>query len=178
MIIFDLDTLADDTHRRHFIEPSINHLRSVKYDGKYANILTGELWQPDYEAYNAACGDDVPIKYTITILSQFIIYSNYNVEIWSVRCESLKSITLKWLYENWFFNMFTIDIKRLDKCIKMRPIGNSDPAHVLKEKWLEDTLIETKWGNKYSIDFVFDSDPESIAMWKRRGVYCFDCRQG
>jgi hypothetical protein len=30
---------------------------------------------------------------------------------------------------------------------------------------------------KAPIDSVFDSDPESIKMWRRRGIFVFNCAQ-
>ncbi len=59
----------------------------------------------------------------------------------------------------------------------MRLIGDNTPLHELKEKWLDDTFEEHKFGRKTPITMVFDSDPQSIEMWKRCGIFVFDCSQ-
>ncbi len=56
--------------------------------------------------------------------------------------------------------------------IKMRPIGDSTPDDVLKERWLDEALAEGK-----QIDFVVDDRPKVVRMWRRRGVFVFDVNQ-
>lgn len=204
MIIFDLDTLADDTHRRHFIDPkhnpnykkrmwcNLDEFKNNKYIAdEYIPIETTEkdvklgdyyVFNPDYDAYKAACGGDVPIKAVLQIYNSLAKYEFFpSIEFWTSRCESTKHQTISWFVSNKIY----IGNYRL----KMRPVGNSEPAHALKERWLDEYM---KWPelesptseNEEKIyrrndlpDFVFDADPDSIAMWRRRGVYCFDCRQ-
>lgn len=79
----------------------------------------------------------------------------------------------------------------VNSILKMRPTGNTTPYHKLKEQWL-DEYIESMWPKleapkkgeenkifyrKDPIEFVFDRDPKSIEMWRRRGVFVFDCNQ-
>jgi len=64
----------------------------------------------------------------------------------------------------------------------MRPIGDNAPDDVLKEKWLDEASIYVnglsgRIGRSDPIDFVFDSDPSSIAMWRRRGIFVFEVNQ-
>jgi len=54
----------------------------------------------------------------------------------------------------------------------MRPEGNMEPYHKLKERWMGMLIDRNK-----KIDMVFDSDERSIQMWRDNGVFCFDCRQ-
>jgi hypothetical protein len=56
--------------------------------------------------------------------------------------------------------------------IKMRPIGDFTSYDQLKESWIDEALAQGK-----NIDFVFDSDPASISMWRRRGIFVFSCCQ-
>lgn len=58
------------------------------------------------------------------------------------------------------------------KNLKMRPIGDSTPDDVLKEKWLDEALKEGK-----NVEFVFDDRPKVVRMWRRRGVFVFDVNQ-
>lgn len=191
MIIFDLDgTLADYEHRRHFITPpdgskyiytdSIPHGDGCILTGHWE--CHGELWQPDWNAFYEACDKDVPIEPVANLVQDlFETYDLYNLEIWSGRSESVRHKTLEWL------NKALHPIKWPTELLKMRPIGNTEPDEVLKERWL-DELIQNSI-NKFmlkekethegcnEIDFVFDSHPASISMWRRRGIFVFNCCQ-
>jgi hypothetical protein len=71
----------------------------------------------------------------------------------------------------------------------MRPIGDNTPDDQLKERWFneynanlwpkleKDTPEGKVFSRKDPIDFVFDSQPASIKMWRRHGVFVFNCSQ-
>lgn len=176
MIIFSLEALADDSHRRHFIEPNMNELRKVRVksgEGEEVFYLNDddERWIPDYDAYTAACGEDKPINPVCKMNELFEIpfaITQVDIQIWSVGCESLREVIDQWLTNQCIYHSE----------LKMRPEGDTTPAHELKEKWLDERYEVTKWGSRHDIEYVFESDPESVAMWKRCGVFVFDCRQG
>lgn len=163
MIIFNLDgTLADCEHRRHFVEP-YTQLGDFDHDFK-----------PDWQGFYEACDKDTPIVPTIQM---FIAIERENIcpitktvispiKIWSGRCESVRGKTEYWINKN--VTPFRWNSNKL----KMRPIGDNTPDHELKELWMDEAIAEDK-----SIDFVFDSDPASIAMYRRRGIFVFDCNQ-
>jgi len=165
MIIFDLDTLADCDHRRHFVD-----LDKYRHAGQIMEFeySDGRKWQPDWKSFNDACDKDkiiFPVAFQFHSLKEkFGI--NHPIQIWSGRCESVKEKTIDWLQIN-----FTRDINWRDQ-LKMRPIGDNTPDDELKEKWLDEELSKGK-----KIEFVFESDPKSIEMWKSRGVFVFDCNQ-
>ena len=54
----------------------------------------------------------------------------------------------------------------------MRPIGDFTPDDELKEKWLDEALSREE-----IIDFVFDDRPKVIRMWRKRGIFVFNCNQ-
>ncbi len=178
VIIFDLDgTLADCEHRRYFVDPQGNHpdyfrkpCESCK-DGSYHMIdpqyhkITGEKWKPDWDAFYETCDQDTPIT-PVTDIFDTISYLE-NVHIWTGRCESVREKTLNWLCENIIFSR-TSNYKTL----KMRPVGDYTPDDVLKEQWLDAALAEGK-----KIEFVFDDRPKVIRMWRRRGIFVFNCAQ-
>jgi hypothetical protein len=201
MIIFNLDgTLANCEHRRHFVQAP-DEDGDENYDRYYSpdhemsdrrkkmifkHKVTGEIWQPHWPAFYAACDLDEPIE---AVLSTFIHLTqgepfNHDVQIWSGRCESVRQKTLKWLVN---LTGYCEDYQYWDRRLKMRPIGDNTPDDVLKEKWLQELLQESMQncldGKKLwhkgieEIDFVFDSDPTSIAMWRRRGIFVFNCAQ-
>ena len=182
MIIFDLDgTLADLEHRRHFVDHRLvphtvidgSAFRQYPkwYDKESDScIVPCDLkWQPDWKSFYEACDKDNPIPSTVE-LYQSLIFENYlrlgqQIEIWSGRCQSVGYKTGLWLELHVWGAPSGV--------LKMRPIGDNTPLHELKERWLLDHLA--RGGNP--IDFVFDSDHKSIQMWRRRGIFVFNCCQ-
>lgn len=179
MIIFDLDgTLADCEHRRHFIANPNKRCSSQFRDcicekcNRYLN------WKSDWKAFHEVCDKDEPILSVIGMLNIFR-KNRKDVEIWSGRCESLREKTERWIE----FNCFPFSIK--NSKLKMRPIGDTTPDQELKERWLDEYMFGEKCiyptlenaipVNK--VDFVFDSNPEVIRMWRKRGIFVFNCSQ-
>lgn len=164
MIIFDLDgTLANCEHRRHFVDERLSKQHA------YGLIYNPEKrFKPDWKSFYEACDKDTPIEPVIDIFTRCVCTDK--VEIWSGRCESVRDKTLLWLDRN-------LNVNNDEFLLKMRPIGDSMPDDVLKERWLEETYEDTKWGRRTPIQFVFDSDPKSIEMWRAHGIFVFDCNQ-
>lgn len=179
MIIFDLDgTLANFEHRRHFITPpdDAKHIFTDSVPHENGCILIGEYqfknrkqWKPDWKSFYEASDKDTPIQ---PVLDVFIHLTqgepfNHDVQIWSGRCESVRHKTLDWLTN---LTGYLEDKMYWDRRLKMRPIGDFTPDDKLKEKWMNETISK-----KETVDFVFDSDPESIKMWRSKGIFVFDC---
>ncbi len=176
MIIFDLDgTLADCEHRRHFVDRDKAAELGICYEdvqftfGGVQNgpwVLTKDsdrLWKPDWKAFYEACDQDKPIYPTLDLMRD--LCGEYEIQIWSGRCESVRNKTIEWLRDNAYgFHKNTE--------LKMRPIGDNTPDDVLKEKWLDETLSLGK-----TIEFVFDDRPKCVRMWRRRGIFVFNCCQ-
>lgn len=184
MIIFDLDDcLANCDHRKHLLDPNsypeiceYSNYRMV--DGKpfidlegrasWRYKLNGEPFSDGLKSFNEDCEKDEPIIPVTKMLFRLLEEQDKEIQIWSGRCESVRDKTEKWLtdllvyqfgqYLDWEFEL------------QMRPIGNSTPDDVLKEKWLYEELAEGK-----TIDYVFDAHKKSISMWRSRGVFVFNC---
>jgi len=190
MIIFDLDgTLADCQHRRHLVDPVFprpggeDYALSLyspdlnaEYFHKYANgkrgffyHKTNKRWEPDWKSFYESCDIDKPIDPVIELLKKFI-KEERRVQIWSGRCESVREKTEEWLEKHISINLLYCFGGY--NSLKMRPIGDYTPDDVLKEKWLDETLSQGK-----KIDFVFDDRPKVIRMWRRRGIFVFNCCQ-
>lgn len=181
MIIFDLDgTLANCEHRRHFVDSSIPHPRREDAEEFMRN---GGKWQPNWSAFYEACDNDEPIKPVISIWNDQISQGMMGLhQIWSGRCESVREKTEKWLDKH----LSCFESHQL----KMRPIGDNTPDDVLKERWLDEYLA-SMWpklaaanddeGKVFHrdnpIDFVFDDRPKVVRMWRRRGIFVFNCQQ-
>ncbi len=76
----------------------------------------------------------------------------------------------------------------LQVVLKMRPIGLDCPIERLMEHWLIEEGVKSlpplkvgeSRGNMqvFPIDMVFSSHGPTIAMFRARGVFVFDCNQG
>jgi hypothetical protein len=182
MIIFDLDgTLADCEHRRHLVDGSYrqgcDHWHQIP--GHPCDMcdeckIKWKAWKPDWKAFYEACDLDIPIEATINLFSiiredftleQFFLQ---NVQIWSGRCESVREKTVEWLNQHLLFDVHVA--KRMT--IKMRPMGDNTPDEELKERWLDEALA-----NGRDIEFVFDDRKKVCRMWRRRGIFVFNCCQ-
>lgn len=185
MIIFDLDgTLADCEHRRRFVDINKNRCPSCK--PPFASRIDSEglpcpdcgfnasRWRPDWKAFYNACDKDKPIRPTLEIL--YSLYREYRcpinniqlkeIHIWSGRCESTRAKTNYWLIKN------GVPLE-IAQNLKMRPEGDSTPDDELKSMWLDELIAHSC----KTIDFVFDDRPKVVRMWRRRGIFVFNCNQ-
>ena len=172
MIIFDLDgTLANCEHRKHFVKETPVWAHNGKNDPMAFNI-TSEPWKnfkPDWDAFHETCDEDKPIQPVCRTLRSWM-ESSVRVEIWSGRSESVKEKTLQWLDEHVSCDGDYLRVSFFN--LKMRPIGDFTPDDELKEKWLDEALSREE-----IIDFVFDDRPKVIRMWRKRGIFVFNCNQ-
>lgn len=136
-IVFDLDgTLADIRHRVH-------HVRG-----------TGK---PDWDAFFAACEDDVPNWPVVNALHAHCIAGD-RVEIWSARSDVVRDQTERWL------NNIGISPALLTH---MRAAGDNTPDVVLKRHWLY-RIHPEEWPS-----VVYDDRQRVVDMWRERGIACF-----
>ncbi len=192
MIIFDLACLANDEHRRHFIDPKF--VPYTIYDGSYFRLYPefydkesdsciipcDPNWKPNYKAYNEACGGDEAIK-PVSRTALSLIF-DIDTQIWSSQCTSIKEPMVKWITDN-IADISYMNQSWLNK-LKMRPIDDTRPKEVLFEGCLDelikndpDTYDIVNRIPKYPVDFVFSSHKPTIDMFRRRGVFVFDCNQ-
>ena len=181
MIVFTLDTLADNSHRRHLIDPSKN-------DGviEWRNLESGENrlgyhyedgvfvdWQPNYPAYYEACDGDAPIKPVTKVFSDLKhrFGEKSDVVIWSSCCESARDKLENWIYQN-IQGMCQYDMENI---LKLRPIGDDRPQEELFKLWYD---INRSTDGVPNVSMVFSSHGPTIAMFRKRGVFVFDCNQG
>ena len=142
-VVFDLDgTLALNEHRVH-------HIR-----GKHR----------DYDAFFAACVDDLPCWPVIEAL-QAHACAGHRVEIWSGRSDQVREHSERWLME-----IAGISGYRLKR---MRRQGDYQPDVDLKRSWLADARA-----NGGAPDLVYDDRDCVVAMWRAEGVPCFQVAPG
>ena len=194
MIVFSLDgTLADCEHRRHFVDPTkdpnaMQDIYSSYADGRFWDLKayeeshTAQEWKPDWKAFYEACDQDKPIEAVISIWNdQISLGAMGKHQIWSGRCASVREKTEKWLHEH----LLCFESHQL----KMRLIGDNTPDDQLKERWWreyydslypkldKDSIEGTEYHRKEKIEFVFTSNPKEIAMWRKYGIFVFNCAQ-
>ena len=182
MIIFGLDgTLADYEHRRHLVDALLDHpdyyrnaCESCK-DGSHHKIdpqfhrITKELWKPNWPAFYEACDKDKPIEPVLRQLRLWMVCES-NIQIWSGRSESVREKTMDWLDHHVSCDGDYSNFE--SRNLKMRPIGDNTPDDELKERWLDEAIADGK-----TIGFVFDDRPKVVSMWRRRGIFVFNCCQ-
>ncbi len=198
MIIFDLDgTLADCEHRRHFVDRRLNNEYQCKpqinpldihclWEPEWTHKVSGQKWKPDWKSFYEACDKDTPIEPVIGLWNDQISLGSMNQHmIWSGRCESVREKTEAWLYKH----LLCFDSLQL----RMRPKENTEPDEVLKERWLDEYNMNlypalpsmndqavtdvSIFKRKDPIEFVFDDRPKVIRMWRRHGIFVFNCCQ-
>lgn len=113
LYIFDLDgTLADQTHRRHFLDKN------------------------DWESYFDSCPEDSPIQPVIDILYG-LYWSGADIWVFSGRSDRVREQTLTWL--DWHTclsrNRFN------DNQLVMRRAGDTRPDDVIKQEMLDNMLL-------------------------------------
>lgn len=170
MIIFDLSCLADDSHRLHFVNPKKfleTFMDSPNFQDK--NWLNRKLigWEPDWRAFYDACDGDAPTEAVSKIFDDLAV--DNEIQIWSCTCESVRS-----KLQNWLYNYIPYSSQEL----KMRPIGDDRPQEQLFEEWLNKEVMLGPFQNITCIDMVFSSHKETIDMFTRRGIPCFQFIKG
>ncbi len=181
MIVFDLDDcLADCEHRRHFIQKPWDHCHKCYEQVTRVNPINQKCecgrdpfsWQENWKSFYEACDKDIPIEPVMKIFSH--VSKEIDVQIWSGRCESVRQKTIDWFFDKWFIGAFEKPLKAwIDQILKMRPIGNTEPDDKLKEMWLHDAkILEGK-----TIDFVFEDRKKVCDIWRRHGIFVFNCCQ-
>ena len=187
MIIFDLDgTLALCDHRRHFVTvpQKWNYKRLIINGVASSSVIERvetEEWKkfkPDWQAFYEACDKDEPNKPIIHILeyigegkehgsdTPFVDYEG--IQIWSGRCESVRKKTETWLRKHVRYYRENCPV------LKMRPIRDSTPDEILKERWLDEYIAS----GGDPIEMVFDDRQKVVDMWRRRGITCLQVAEG
>lgn len=155
MIVFDLDgTLADASHRLHFIDPN--------------GVVGGKR---DWDGFFAACGNDAPMPAILVLCA--MVANGHHVEIWTGRSEgpggSNRTITRDWLLEHTDMAVDPRGIRRL----RMRAHGDHRHDDKLKAEWLQEVRDEGR-----EVTLVFEDRQRVVDMWRRWGVPCFQVAPG
>lgn len=195
MIIFDLDgTLADCEHRTHFVDPSKDP-KAWRYShdewyylDKYGSPCKDKKWKADWKSFYKKCDQDKPIYPSWCVFNQQAQWTN--IKIWSGRFESVREKTIYWLMNKCPLKPTYWNEESWNRVLKMRPVGDYTSDDQLKERWLDEYMFGEKCEfptlegaipcedyQENPIEFVFDDRFEAIRMWRRRGIFVFNCCQ-
>ena len=151
--IFDVDnTLADCSHRLHFILP------------KGKNIADLEAYKPDWDAFYSACLDDKAIMDVVSIWRRLAADPNVEMLFVTGRPEKYKSLTFEWLCK-W------VSPKLCN--LYMRTDGDHRPDWIVKAE-----LYEKYIKGHYYIQGVFEDRLACVNMWRNLGLTCFQVADG
>ncbi|WP_067070380.1 phosphatase domain-containing protein [Roseateles chitosanitabidus] len=183
LYIFDLDgTLALIEHRRHLVEakcPTCHGNGTVRRPKDSAEWKGGFIRcedcegsgkaKPDWRAFFAACVHDAP-NWPVIGTMMALLKSGADVRIWSGRSAEVMNETLTWLHR-WVCGD-EIDADELQ--LMMRREGDHTPDEQLKAGWY-DALSEY---DRKRLVAVFDDRDKVVAMWRAKGVACFQVAPG
>ena len=151
LYIFDVDgTLALIDHRVHYLDQNDNPNR----------------WRQFY----AACDKDKPNTPVITILNN-LLFLGADVLLFSGRSEEVRDKTVNWLSENTSLTSYQV---REEGFLTMRREMDYTPDDVLKESWIDNMLVD----DRRRIIAAFDDRDKVVAMWRRKGITCFQVAEG
>lgn len=186
MIIFDYACLADDSHRRHFIDPThrddcvlwmCNTTKETwLYRDGWSDQKTRKKFQPDYAAYYAAAKDDKPIEATLQIFHSLIFNAGIEFQVWCDIPVTYRGQIEEKLKRTYLDEFITGEIS-------MRPDGDTTPWHELKKQWIFEKVAQDVLNGKQVeittmksyVEMAFErSDSPMIEIWKNYGVPVFE----
>lgn len=155
-VIFDIDgTIADCSHRLHFIQPpaGLIHFKKDETD-----------WKPDWDAFYDACAEDKPIIPVIDLCNIVGCLANRDIIFITGRPERMKNPTLTWIMKR----------TALKYCsIYMRKDGDHRPDWQVKRE-----IYETQIKDKYDVIGVFEDRDQCVQMWRELGLQCYQVNKG
>jgi hypothetical protein len=170
-IIFDIDgTLADATHRLHFIK-----------DMAFWTSKEGRVPTPDWDTFlsDEMVSKDAPIPQTWQMLTLLLMGGNNRIYFITGRPEAQRQTTYDWLTDTSCpvrsqaaLLMKDHPYGRIPQ-MEMRTTGDRRPSHIVKEERLQQ--IRFRGANP---TMVFEDRADDTAMWRRNGLLCCQVAEG
>ena len=139
----------------------------VDIDGTLADVAHRRHYvqskKRDWRAFNAGMRDDTPNAPVVMLYRTLWDSGDYDLVLLTGRNEEFRKVTLDWLKSH--------DIPHGD--LYMRADRDNRADHVVKEEMLDRLLEEGR-----RIAFTIDDRAQVVAMWRRRGIACFQCDVG
>jgi len=89
------------------------------------------------------------------------------IRIWTGREIETLDATLAWLHRQTNFS-----VSYLSRILRMRPAGDTQPDHSLKQQW----LLEMGMTDRVRLIAVFEDNDKVVAMWRENNVVCFQTK--
>lgn len=154
LVIFDLDgTLADVTHRMHYIRPN-----------PPIDPVTGKKVKRRFDLFHHACDLDGVIQPVAYFYRKFVADPDTVVIVLSGRDAATLEKTISWFDRN--------DLPQPTEMLLK--VGNQNLPDIEQKRFQADRL-EKKYGRK--IDMVFEDRDRVVQMWKDRGTFVFNVDQ-
>lgn len=131
---------------------------------KRRHLVEGE--KKDWRAFFAACVEDEPNNSVIDTLL-YLVSAGAEVRIWSGRSSEVMEQTRAWLME--MLGQTAADIE-----LCMRVEGDFTPDEILKAHWFDSMSTH----DRRRLIAVFDDRDKVVAMWRSKGVACFQVAPG
>lgn len=176
LYIFDLDgTLALIDHRRHLVDgsracPDCFGMPPAHDEHQCPTCGGTGKPKPNWPAFFAACVDDAPNHQVIRTMHQLLL-ARCDVQIWSGRSAEVMNETLAWLHRFVFWHP-KLDADKVQ--LVMRREGDFTPDEQLKAAWLD--ALDAH--DRSRLVAVFDDRDKVVAMWRNKGVACFQVAPG
>ena len=156
LFIFDLDsTLANIDHRLPYKESRDD---------------------PQGE-FNLRCVDDAPIPHMLDLFAILVNAGNL-CWIWTGRTEAVRYQTEEWLITQLQSGHRGMGRNRpvvtVQNGLRMRPVGNTIPDHILKLNWLAEFIQNPV----AKLQCAFDDRDRVVAMYREHGVPCLQVAPG
>lgn len=123
----------------------------------------GERWRRFY----AACDKDAPIFATLHTMES--LRSHADVWIFSGRSAEVRDKTVEWLVSHTSFSH-----DELETALTMRDEGDHRADDIVKGEWLDGMLVD----DRQRLVAAFDDRDRVVAMWRSRGIQCFQVAPG
>jgi phosphoglycolate phosphatase-like HAD superfamily hydrolase len=154
LVVFDLDgTLADVTHRLHYIRPN-----------PPIDPVTGKKVKRRFDLFHHACVDDGVIEPVAHLYRQFCADPNVVVVALSGRDASTLEKTKEWFLSK--------DLPLPDELLLKS--GDQNTPDIEQKRTIANR-IEKTYGKP--ITMVFEDRLRVVNMWKERGTFVFDVMQ-
>ena len=154
--VFDIDgTLADCSHRLHFIKPPAG---TIHFNLKDVD------WKPDWDSFHNSCDQDEPIKPVLKLLHDLLPCVD-NITFLTGRPEQSRDKTIEWFAEN-----AKLDVGWRD--LFMRKDGDHREDYVVKRELLE------RMGLDKSKTIIFDDRDQVVQVLRSDGWTVFQVKNG
>ena len=149
IVIFDIDgTLADNSHRQHFLE--------------------GE--KKDWKSFFDAMVFDKPVKPIVDLYQSLVDLDKHKIVIFTGRPVNYQHQTVTWLYDH------VIGYETWPRLL-MRKHGDYRSDSIIKKELLYE-FLDSHNLTKNDIAFVIDDRQQVVEMWRSEGIACLQCAEG